>query len=369
MDCITCVPNYILKDNICQKLSCLSYQYVQSVDGCTNCSLTFPFSLSCLSTGPTSCVDGYILSNNSCLTCAMVPGYTLNSATGKCQDYCGDGKIITDLCDDGNNLNGDGCSSVCTIEPGWICPNNTCTLINQPTVTVVSMSNNPLTHTITLNIALSVGLRLVAANFILNFSSITQYSYTVVAMDSQYMTYQLNIVYYQTAANNNLNIQIKSPISRLLFTSNSTLTLSISLSLTVLVPIVTSPPAIYIPQQSVDIYTKDLVKVMAALHLILLISAGVFLAMRLKVMLLVLDAVASSTILYILTALGMYGVTLLSYESIRGLQPFFYNFGSSLTTSSNFSYFDYSANFLGSCIVQTGIIGICFVLSACWSKK
>lgn len=369
MDCITCVPNYILKGNICQKLSCLPYQYVQSVTGCTNCSLTFPFSLACLSTGPTSCVDGYILSNNSCLTCAVVSGYTLNSATGKCQDYCGDGIIITDLCDDGNNLNGDGCSSVCTIESGWTCPNNTCTLINQPTVTVVSMSNSPLTHTITLNLALSVGLRLVAANFALNFSSITQFTYTLVALDSRYMAYQLIIVYYQTAANNNLNIQIKSPVSRLLFTTNSTLNLSISLSVTVSVPIITSPPAIYIPPQSADTYTKHLVRLMAALHVILLLSAGVFLAMRLKVMLLIVDALASSSILYILTALGMYGVTLLSYESIRGLQPFVYNFGSPLTTSNNFSYFDYSDNFFGSSIIQAATIAFCFVLSACWSKN
>jgi cysteine-rich repeat protein len=247
MDCITCVPNYILKGSICQKLSCLPYQYVQSVTGCTNCTATFPFSLACLSTGPTSCVDGYILSNGSCLTCAVVPGYALNSATGKCQDYCGDNIIITDLCDDGNNLNGDGCSSVCTIESGWTCPNNTCALLTPPRVKVLSMSNSPRHNTITLNIALSVGLRLVAANFVLSFSSITKYTYTVAVMDSRYMTYQLKIFYRETAANNNLNIQIRSPISRLLIATNSTLSLSISLSVTVSVPVVTSPPAIYIP--------------------------------------------------------------------------------------------------------------------------
>lgn len=231
------------------------------------------------------------------------------------------------------------------------------------------MSNSPLTNTITLRIALSVGLRLVAANFILNFSSITQYTHTVVAINSRFMAYDLIIVYYQTAANNNLNIKIKSPISRLLFTSNTTLTLSISLSVTVSVPVVTSPPAIYIPPQSAEIYTIHLVRLMAALHVVLLLSAGVFLAMRLKVMLLIVDALASSTILYILTALGMYGVTLLSYESMRGLQPFIYNFGSPLTTLSNFSYFGYSDNFFGSSIIQAAIIGSCFVLSACWSKK
>lgn len=174
--------------------------------GCVNCSTSFPNSLTCLSTGPTSCLDGYILSNSSCLTCSSVTGYAYNSATGKCQDYCGDRIIITDLCDDGNNLNGDGCSSVCTIESGWTCPNNSCILRVQPAVSVISMSNSPISHTITLVISLSVGLRLVAANFLLTFSEITQFTYSVSALDVQFRTYQLRIVYFQTAANNKLKI-------------------------------------------------------------------------------------------------------------------------------------------------------------------
>jgi cysteine-rich repeat protein len=39
-----------------------------------------------------------------------------------CKVYCGDGLIEWDeWCDDGNNWNGDGCSSWCTTEPGWVC--------------------------------------------------------------------------------------------------------------------------------------------------------------------------------------------------------------------------------------------------------
>lgn len=41
-----------------------------------------------------------------------------------CKEICGDGKTVTDLfeCDDGNNLDGDGCSSICKLEPGfWKC--------------------------------------------------------------------------------------------------------------------------------------------------------------------------------------------------------------------------------------------------------
>eukprot|EP01122_Echinamoeba_exundans_P011799 TRINITY_DN4813_c1_g1_i2.p1 TRINITY_DN4813_c1_g1~~TRINITY_DN4813_c1_g1_i2.p1 ORF type:complete len:1458 (-),score=254.99 TRINITY_DN4813_c1_g1_i2:95-4468(-) len=39
-----------------------------------------------------------------------------------CKIYCGDGLIEWDeWCDDGNSWNGDGCSSWCTTEPGWVC--------------------------------------------------------------------------------------------------------------------------------------------------------------------------------------------------------------------------------------------------------
>jgi hypothetical protein len=68
------------------------------------------------------------------------------------------------------------------------------------------MSNSPTSHTITLVMSLSVGLRLVAANFLLTFSEITQFSYSVSALDVQFRTYQLRIVYFQTAANNKLKI-------------------------------------------------------------------------------------------------------------------------------------------------------------------
>jgi cysteine-rich repeat protein len=36
--------------------------------------------------------------------------------------FCGDGAIDgEEVCDDGDNTGGDGCSSICTIESGWIC--------------------------------------------------------------------------------------------------------------------------------------------------------------------------------------------------------------------------------------------------------
>jgi cysteine-rich repeat protein len=40
----------------------------------------------------------------------------------KCTEICGDGLNLGYYqCDDMNLVNGDGCSSTCTIEPGWKC--------------------------------------------------------------------------------------------------------------------------------------------------------------------------------------------------------------------------------------------------------
>lgn len=41
---------------------------------------------------------------------------------GECRDKCGDGmKYFNSLCDDGNTLNNDGCTSNCLIEKDHFC--------------------------------------------------------------------------------------------------------------------------------------------------------------------------------------------------------------------------------------------------------
>ena len=63
------------------------------------------------------------------------------------------------------------------------------------------------------------------------------------------------------------------------------------------------------------------------LHISIIIAIIVVLLKKLKVMLLVIDALNSLTILYILSGLGLHNITLVSYQSIAGLQPFIYGFG------------------------------------------
>ena len=69
--------------------------------------------LPCIS-GCSRCVDCDV-----CITCAA--GHTLNATNGQCSEVCGDGRRFTLPCDDGNLVNGDGCSNTCQVESGFFC--------------------------------------------------------------------------------------------------------------------------------------------------------------------------------------------------------------------------------------------------------
>ncbi|HEY5958046.1 MAG TPA: DUF4215 domain-containing protein, partial [Polyangiaceae bacterium] len=77
------------------------------------------------------CDDGNMLPLDGCSpTCQNEPrcgAYDAEgratSAVGACKSVCGDGILLrgTEQCDDGNSLDGDGCSSTCKHEPGYTC--------------------------------------------------------------------------------------------------------------------------------------------------------------------------------------------------------------------------------------------------------
>jgi cysteine-rich repeat protein len=62
-------------------------------------------------------------------SCFPEPGFlceydniTHHLVGGSCRPICGDGLwVLREQCDDDNNVNGDGCSSECTVEDGWAC--------------------------------------------------------------------------------------------------------------------------------------------------------------------------------------------------------------------------------------------------------
>lgn len=68
-----------------------------------------------------ACPDG-CLSCSDCYNCRVCkPEYRYDSVSQKCFELCGDGKKFDLECDDGNNVDGDGCSRDCRIEPGFKC--------------------------------------------------------------------------------------------------------------------------------------------------------------------------------------------------------------------------------------------------------
>ena len=64
--------------------------------------------------GCATCVDCY-----SCSTCSL--GFYFKQGNPLCDEVCGDGLKFVSDCDDGNNINGDGCSSTCEVETGYYC--------------------------------------------------------------------------------------------------------------------------------------------------------------------------------------------------------------------------------------------------------
>src|SRR5690606_38226425 len=77
------------------------------------------------------CDDGNVNSGDGCSPlCEIEPGCRPNGggATAACTSACGDGFLLPgelalnpDACDDGNNVDGDGCSATCEVEQGWEC--------------------------------------------------------------------------------------------------------------------------------------------------------------------------------------------------------------------------------------------------------
>jgi fibro-slime domain-containing protein len=85
-----------------------------------------------LITGSETCDDGNTVGGDGCSSlCRAEPGFDCSNGTvavpGPCaplaEERCGDSILAaTEFCDDGNPGSGDGCSSTCTIEPGFDCP-------------------------------------------------------------------------------------------------------------------------------------------------------------------------------------------------------------------------------------------------------
>ena len=79
------------------------------------------------------CPDGCATcdSVDICTACTDFNKIILN---GRCASPCGNANLnFGEQCDDGNTLNGDGCSGVCMVENGWRCSGvpSVCEMIQQ----------------------------------------------------------------------------------------------------------------------------------------------------------------------------------------------------------------------------------------------
>ena len=63
----------------------------------------------------------FTVSTSPPATMACCDGYYYNSTAVKCDEICGDGLLFELDCDDGNSIDGDGCSSSCSVEIGFNC--------------------------------------------------------------------------------------------------------------------------------------------------------------------------------------------------------------------------------------------------------
>ncbi|HET9932852.1 MAG TPA: DUF4215 domain-containing protein, partial [Polyangiaceae bacterium] len=84
--------------------------------------------------GAEACDDGNALDGDGCsAACALEP----ECSGGACVPRCGDQlRISPEECDDGNNVDGDGCDRACRIENGFSCAENAASLPNSLNLTV-----------------------------------------------------------------------------------------------------------------------------------------------------------------------------------------------------------------------------------------
>jgi len=82
----------------------------------------------------------------------------MDYASNLCLEVCGDGRRFTLGCDDGNNVNGDGCSADCNVEVGYTCvggsPNSkdTCTKTLPRALSFTSTGQSHIWGKIVLNV-------------------------------------------------------------------------------------------------------------------------------------------------------------------------------------------------------------------------
>ncbi|CAD8102908.1 unnamed protein product [Paramecium sonneborni] len=103
VECQQCIKGYFLKDNGCNQCSEKCEECLNTPNNCTVCS------------------------TKDCKKCDNISGFYLDKQQKSCVTKCGDNIIAgNELCDDGNNIDKDGCNSKCEIEKEFVCKGGIC---------------------------------------------------------------------------------------------------------------------------------------------------------------------------------------------------------------------------------------------------
>ena len=90
------------------------------------------------------CDDGNTVDGDGCSSvCLVESGFNCSGEPSVCGSICGNGIVASNQgCDDGNNIDGDGCSSTCSIESGFVCAGEPSYCSFHPNATLNIVSQN-----------------------------------------------------------------------------------------------------------------------------------------------------------------------------------------------------------------------------------
>jgi cysteine-rich repeat protein len=169
--CTQCEPlfGFHLNSTVCQ---CSYGYFINSMNVCEQCQM-----LACL-----NCISQPV-----CTQCNTTYFY-LNSSS-ICDDICGDGIRIYVQCDDGNLINGDGCSSTCYAEQDYTCTGGSwttadvCSYSGPFYITVLKTYKDPNQNKVDVVVSITPNIQSLAN---MNFSSTITPNFTYVSCNASF---------------------------------------------------------------------------------------------------------------------------------------------------------------------------------------
>jgi cysteine-rich repeat protein len=152
--CTNCLTGYSgPSGNICSCSGWVVNGYCTTILGCTMVSI-INGTQTC-----TTCNSTKLMELGINFRCPCIFGATLSGST--CVAICGDNYVLpVEGCDDGNTVDGDGCSSTCTVETDWACTGtyaqgSTCKIVNVTQLTYTGTIRDTTSNKATLYYKLS----------------------------------------------------------------------------------------------------------------------------------------------------------------------------------------------------------------------